>query len=206
MPVLELDALTTRHVGPLDLRIDAGECVCMQGPSGSGKSLLLRALADLDPHAGEVRLDGVACSAMPAPQWRRRVVLVAAESQWWHARVGAHFPPGFDPAQLAAVDLPPAALDWEVVRCSTGERQRLALLRALALQPAALLLDEPTGNLDAGSCAAVEALIAAYRHAHAAAVLWVSHDARQAARVAQRCLTLHDGRFMAGVPAAEAPA
>lgn len=206
MPELRLERFATRHVGPLDLRISAGECVCLQGASGSGKSLLLRALADLDPHAGEAWLDGTACSVMPAPQWRRKVVLVAAESQWWHARVGAHFPPGFERARLAALDLPGEALDWEVARCSTGERQRLALLRALALQPAALLLDEPTGNLDAGSSARVEALVADYRHDHAAAVLWVSHDARQAARVASRCLVLREGRLEAAATAAEVEA
>lgn len=203
MPTLELRAVATGHVGPLDLRIGAGECVSLRGASGSGKSLLLRALADLDPHAGEVWLDGVACSAMPAPQWRRKVVLVAAESQWWHARVGAHFPPGFERARLAALDLPGEALDWEVTRCSTGERQRLALLRALALQPAALLLDEPTAHLDADSSARVEALVADYRRDRAAAVLWVSHDARQAARVASRRLVLREGRLEADTDTAE---
>ena len=83
-----------------------------------------------------------------------------------------------------------------MARCSTGERQRLALLRTLMRQPAALLLDEPTGNLDEDSTARVEALLDDYRRAHDAALLWVSHDPRQAARVAQRRFVLVDGRLV----------
>jgi putative ABC transport system ATP-binding protein len=203
VPCLSLEQLAVRHVGPIDLRIGAGECVCLQGASGSGKSLLLRAVADLDPHRGTLRLDGRACGEMAAPQWRRQVVLVPAEAQWWAERVGEHFAPQPAADWLARLGLPAACMDWQVARCSTGERQRLALLRALALQPAALLLDEPTGNLDADTSAAVEALIADIRREHGTAVLWVSHDARQAARVAQRCLVLRDGRLH---EAAEQPA
>lgn len=197
MPALSLHQLRTRHVGPLDLDIAAGECVCIRGASGSGKSLLLRAIADLDPHQGEARLDTRACTVTPAPQWRRQVALVMAEGQWWAETVGAHFADGCDPVWLDRLGLPAAALDWEVARCSTGERQRLALLRTLMRQPAALLLDEPTGNLDEDSTARVEALLDDYRRAHDAALLWVSHDPRQAARVAQRRFVLEDGRLVA---------
>lgn len=197
MPTLRLDRLATRHVGPVSLTIAPGECVCLRGASGSGKSLLLRAIADLDPHRGEAFLDDVACSAMPAPAWRRRVVLVMAESQWWAPRVGDHFACGVEPGWLRQLDLSADALDWEVVRCSTGERQRLALLRALMQQPDALLLDEPTGNLDADSSRRVEALIADYRSRRGAAVLWVSHDEGQAARVAGRGFRLEDGQLKA---------
>ena len=196
MPALVLHQLRTRHVGPIDLAIGAGECVCIRGASGSGKSLLLRAIADLDPHQGEARLDARACTAMPAPQWRRQVALVMAEGQWWAETVRAHFADGCDPAWLDRLGLTSAALDWQVARCSTGERQRLALLRTLMRQPAALLLDEPTGNLDEDSTARVEALLDDYRRAHDAALLWVSHDPRQAARVAQRRFVLEDGRLV----------
>ena len=196
MPALVLHQLRTRHVGPIDLAIGAGECVCIRGASGSGKSLLLRAIADLDLHQGEARLDTRACAVTPAPQWRRQVALVMAEGQWWAETVRAHFADGCDPAWLDRLGLPAAALDWEVARCSTGERQRLALLRTLMRQPAALLLDEPTGNLDEDSTARVEALLDDYRRAHDAALLWVSHDPRQAARVAQRRFVLEDGRLV----------
>lgn len=195
MPALVLNQLRTRHVGPIDLAIDAGECVCIRGASGSGKSLLLRAIADLDPHQGEACLDGRRCAAMSAPQWRCQVALVMAEGQWWAESVGAHFPAACDRDWLERLGLPAAALDWEVARCSTGERQRLALLRTLMRQPGVLLLDEPTGNLDEDSTARVESLLDDYRREHDAALLWVSHDPRQAARVAQRSFVLEDGQL-----------
>lgn len=196
MPALALHQLRTRHIGPVDLDVAAGECVCIRGASGSGKSLLLRAIADLDPHAGEALLDGRACSSMPGPAWRRRVALVMAEGQWWADTVGEHFPAGCMPAWLDRVGLPAGALDWQVARCSTGERQRLALLRTLMQGPAVLLLDEPTGNLDEDSTARVEAVLDDYRREHAAALLWVSHDPRQAARVARRRFLLEDGKLV----------
>lgn len=196
MPALVLHQLRTRHVGPIELTVAAGECVCLRGASGSGKSLLLRAIADLDPHQGEARLDTRRCAATPPPEWRRQVALVMAEGQWWAQTIGAHFEDGCDSDWLARLGLPAAALDWEVARCSTGERQRLALLRTLMRRPAALLLDEPTGNLDEDSTARVEALLDDYRRTHAAALLWVSHDPRQAARVAQRRFLLEDGKLV----------
>lgn len=138
---------------------------------------------------------------MPAPEWRRQVVLVMAESHWWALRVGEHFPHGVEPGWLQRLGLAADALDWEVARCSTGERQRLALLRALMLKPAVLLLDEPTGNLDADSTARVEALLADYLASTGAALLWVSHDERQAARVAQQRYRMQQGRLLEEVPA-----
>jgi ABC-type iron transport system FetAB ATPase subunit len=81
-------------------------------------------------------------------------------------------------------------MQWQVSRLSTGEKQRLALARALMNQPRVLLLDEPTASLDAANTQVVEALIAGYRRDSGTAVLWVSHDAEQAARVADRQLQL----------------
>ena len=195
MPSLHLRQLVTRHVGPVDLSIGSGECVCIRGASGSGKTLLLRAIADLDPHRGDALLDAASCSSLPAPEWRRAVAIVAAESQWWSERVGDHFDNGIEARWMERLGLPAAALDWEVARCSTGERQRLALLRTLMQAPAVLLLDEPTGNLDAEGTRRVEALLADYRQARQAALLWVSHDAAQIERVAQRSYLLDDGRL-----------
>ncbi len=182
---LTLDALTTLHLGPIDWKINRGECVSLAGASGSGKSLLLRALADLDPHGGEVSLDGQSALSMPGHLWRRRVGLLPAEPFWWAQRVGDHF----DKTEAALFDvlgLDANALEWEVARCSTGERQRLALARLLQNSPDVLLLDEPTAALDPQSVERVEALLETYRREHDAAVIWVSHDAAQRQRVAQR--------------------
>jgi len=181
--VLEIRDLRRLHLGPISFGIDAGECVSLRGPSGSGKSLLLRALADLDPHEGAVLLDGVTQNEMAGPVWRRRVGYLPAESGWWARTVGEHF--GGD-ADFAALNFGREVCDWDVSRLSTGERQRLALLRLLANEPDALLLDEPTANLDANSANAVESMVLRYAEERGAPVLWVAHDKAQRRRVARR--------------------
>ncbi len=110
--LLELKRLRRLHVGPLDLAVEAGHCISISGRSGGGKSVILRSIADLDPHEGEVFLEGRACSSMPAPQWRRQVTYVAAESGWWEDTVRPHFPSSTD---FAAI-LPPLGLDASVNR------------------------------------------------------------------------------------------
>ena len=197
MASLRLHQFVARHVGPLVLSVAAAECVCLAGASGSGKTLLLRAIADLDPHSGEAYCDEAACSATPAPAWRRSVALVPAESQWWSQLVGDHFEHGVADDWLARLDLPAAAMTWQVARCSTGERQRLVLLRTLMQAPAVLLLDEPTGSLDQENTLRVESLLADYRLQRQAALLWVSHDVGQIERVAQRRFTLDNGQLRA---------
>lgn len=163
----------------------AGECVCLSGDSGAGKSLLLRALADMEPHAGQVLLDGVACTAVAPTQWRRSVALLTAESAWWHDRVGEHFS-RVDESLLTELGFDNKVMTAELHRLSTGERQRLALVRLLAGQPQVLLLDEPTASLDPQNTRRVEHILTRYRETQHAAVLWVSHDPEQIRRVAQR--------------------
>ncbi len=195
-PLLRVSRLMTHQRGPFDLSIDAGQCVSLRGPSGSGKSLLLRAIADLDPHQGEVWLDGVACAQILAPQWRRQVALLPVESQWWLDEVSAHFHDGACP-WLIPLGFSEAALGWQVSRLSSGEKQRLALARALMNRPRVLLLDEPTASLDEVSAAALETVVADYRHDTGAAVLWVSHNAAQAMRVASRHYRLQNRQLQA---------
>lgn len=194
LSLLRLRGVVSHSLNIPSLAVAAGECVCLSGPSGAGKSLLLRAIADLDPHAGEVWLDGREVRDFLPCDWRRQVGLLPAESQWWHERVGEHFP-SVDEAEWQALGFAPETRDWQVARCSTGERQRLALLRLLANQPRVLLLDEPTASLDPVSVQRVEALVAAYRTRHQAAVLWVSHDPAQIERVATRQLRIVAGQL-----------
>jgi ABC-type iron transport system FetAB ATPase subunit len=192
--MLEARALRRLHLSPIDLTLDSGACMSISGKSGSGKSVLLRMLADLDPHDGDVFLEGEACSAMPAPTWRRRVTYVAAESGWWDERVAAHFAADTDFATLLpSVGIPVEASSWPVARLSTGERQRLSLLRALRPTNRVLLLDEPTSGLDVASVELVEALLQE-RLARGTAILMVTHDPEQAARMASRHLELRDGQ------------
>ena len=204
MAGLRLSGIRPKVLEPVDLELAAGELVFIAGPSGSGKSLLLRALADLDPHEGEVWIDGAARSAMPAPEWRCRVGLLPAESHWWADRVGDHFsepnPHATESdeertALLERLGFGTEVLGWSVSRLSTGERQRLALARLIANGPEVLLLDEATANLDPVSRDRVERIVQDYRRDRAAAVLWVSHDPDQRRRLDGRCLVIHDARL-----------
>jgi ABC-type iron transport system FetAB ATPase subunit len=188
LTTLAFKGLQTLHLGPLSLELKE-RCTTLSGPSGSGKTLLLRAIADLDPHEGEALLDGVGQRQLPPPQWRRRVAYLPAESHWWAERVGTHFN-GVDGALLQALGFDAEALDWQVSRLSSGERQRLALARLLALQPRALLLDEPTANLDAASRQRTEAVILDYLERNDALALWVTHDPEQGRRIGVRRLRI----------------
>jgi ABC-type iron transport system FetAB ATPase subunit len=197
---LAAHGLRSRFGGPFTFTLHAGECVAVQGPSGAGKSVLLRMLADLDPHEGEAALDGRSAASMPAPEWRSQVVYQAAEPAWWEPTAGAHFEEadrGYVDRSLAALGLDRAILDSDIERLSTGERQRLALVRSLARRPAVLLLDEPTAALDPASVGKAEALLRAGL-ADGMAVLIVTHSAEQAQRLAQRIFRLEQGQLING--------
>ncbi len=200
--MLSVHGLRTKAGGPVGFEFRGGEIIAVRGPSGSGKSLMLRAIADLDPAEGEVSLDGIPRARIPAPEWRRRVAFVPAESGWWDDRVGAHFPAGASTegsrsnALIEALGLDHAVLEWEVRRLSTGERHRLAIARALALDPKVWLFDEPTAALDAKAARRVEGVITRGRD-RGAAILLVTHDDIQAARLADRTLTMADGGLVA---------
>jgi ABC-type multidrug transport system ATPase subunit len=194
VPRLRSEGLTTSLIGPVSFDIAGGECVALMGASGAGKSLLLRAIVDLDPSTGNVWIGNRARSGMLASEWRKLVSLVPAESGWWADRVGDHFPSKGDAtAPIEALGLSDA-LDWDVSRLSTGERQRLAIARALCRKPEALLLDEPTASLDERATRRVEDLIGGCCKM-GMAVLLVTHDRRQGERMANRVLRMSDGRI-----------
>ncbi len=178
---------------PVDLAVEAGEAVAVLGPSGSGKSLLLRAIADLDPNEGEVSLDGAERTAMPAPRWRRQVGYLPAEPGWWAETAGAHFAdPETAKPLLPRLNLTAEILDRSVATLSTGERHRLALVRMLLQEPRVMLLDEPTSGLDEASAAQVEAIMRE-RLTAGCAILFSTHDRAQAERLSRRCLRVAAG-------------
>ena len=184
MSILELEEFQIRQIKPLNIEVKA-ECICLSGASGSGKSLLLRAVADLIEHKGEAYLDKQKCSGTNPVQWRKWVGFLPAESAWWLDKVGEHFLEK-NINSLTQLNLPNDCFNWELSRCSTGEKQRLAIARLLENQPKVLLLDEPTASLDHESVLAVEKLIRNYIHEFNVPVIWVSHDPQQIKRIANR--------------------
>ncbi|MCH8543175.1 MAG: ATP-binding cassette domain-containing protein [Alcanivorax sp.] len=180
--------------------IAAGEILCLSGTSGSGKSRLLRAIADLDPHGGEIHLGDHIQGKMPGHSWRREVMLVPAETQWWHDTVAEHLGPAMDEQALqqalTALGFAPDTLHWQVSRLSSGEKQRLALLRAISHRPGALLLDEPTANLDGDTTLRTEQWLQDTVRYHALPTLWVAHDPAQIARVADRHMHIEGHRLV----------
>lgn len=185
---LETESLGFGLLSGIRLALHKGECVGLSGPSGSGKSRLLRAIADLDPNEGDVRLDGRSRRSFTPSEWRRRVCLLPSESHWWADRVADHFDACAE--DLQALDLPADVAGFAVSRLSSGERQRLAILRTFAARPLVVLLDEPTANLDEANTRRIEHWIARQMRLHELATVWVSHDAAQLRRVAGRVLSI----------------
>lgn len=193
VPLFSVSGLKRPGIEVPDFALASGEALAVSGPSGSGKSLFMRALADLDPSDGAVALAGADRNSMPAPRWRRQVTYVPAESGWWAERVRDHFE-DWDAAAPSAgqLGIPAEAGDWAIARLSTGERQRLALLRALLQGARVLLLDEPTSGLDVEATWAVEARLRAFL-ADGGALVMVTHDPAQARRLAKRGLRFEKG-------------
>lgn len=147
-------------------------------------------LADLIPHEGECWLDGVAMSSIPASRWRRSVRYVAAEAAWWAPAVADHFDkPGQQAERLKALGLSSELMNMAPDRLSTGERQRMAFLRAIEDEPQVLLLDEPTAALDADSVRMMEELIRELMLGGCAVII-VSHDQAQVDRLAKAVIRL----------------
>jgi ABC-type multidrug transport system ATPase subunit len=205
--VLRVERLQVTGLPPLSFEVPDGECLAIEGASGAGKTLVLRAIADLDAAAGDISVDGEERREMPAHIWRRRVRYCAAEPAWWadtpRACLPVSPPPRLD-RLMQALDLDTALLDRAIATLSTGERQRLALVRALLDDAKVLLLDEPTGALDPQASALVEELIR-FQTLSGHCVLLVSHDRAQVERLAQARLVLSKAGTPADGNAAVAP-
>jgi putative ABC transport system ATP-binding protein len=201
--------LTILH--PLDLRIDSGRVAAITGPSGSGKSTLLGLLAGLDaPSTGRIVIDGADITAMSEDDLARfrgkRIGfvfqffhLLPSLTAWENVRVPLEIAGAPDPgvradALLAEVGLGPRRHHYPS-QLSGGEQQRVAIARALANEPAILLADEPTGNLDSGTGhQVIDLLIDVNRRRHTTVVL-VTHDPELALK-ADVTIALRDGRVV----------
>jgi ABC-type iron transport system FetAB ATPase subunit len=191
-------------IGPLDIDLEAGACVALVGPSGSGKTTLLRSWARLiEPMEGELRLDGALPEHYGWPRFRRALHYLSQRPALGDGTLRDTLerpftfessPSDFDlEAALALLEdlgLGGMDLDRRPSTFSEGEQQRVALVRALLLEPLCLLLDEPTSALDEESVSQVEALLAARREGTGMAVIWITHDRQQVARVSSRVLEL----------------
>lgn len=191
--MLRVAHLKAGPLPPLSFQVDDGMCLAVEGPSGSGKTCLLRAIADLDPAPGQVFLDGGERHEFKAQAWRKAVRFCAAEPAWWTdtPRTGFVLPRADSklPRLLERLGLSEAHLDRSIHVLSTGERQRLALARALMDEPRALLLDEPTAALDSASAALVEEHLK-YLLLSGRCILLASHDQGLITRLADARLQL----------------
>ena len=194
----------------IDLNIAAGEAAGMVGPSGSGKSTLMSVMAGLEkPTSGRVAIDGQDITGMDEDalaRFRRGRVGIVFQS--------FHLIPTMTALENVAVPLElmgdrdafdRAARELDIVglsartehypgQLSGGEQQRVALARALAPQPGLLLADEPTGNLDAGTGAAIIELMFALQAERGTTLVLITHDAGLAERC-DRQIRLRDGRI-----------
>jgi len=211
-PHLVLDRLTRRFgdaraaVDAVSLEIAAGELVALIGASGSGKTTTLRMVAGYEaPDAGAVVLDGRDITSLP-PQRRQFGMVFQHYALFPHLTVGQNVAFGLEARgvtrsermsraaeALAGVGLAGAAAR-PIQSLSGGEQQRVALARALAADPAIIVADEPTGNLDeATGHEIIELLFRGHRERGTTLVL-VTHDSELAARC-DRVLRMHSGRI-----------
>lgn len=177
--------------GPYSFEIGEHDILGMTGESGIGKTQMLRALVEVILHDGEICLEDAPSTSFSAPQWRRKVALVPADSAWWYDTVALHFK-GFDQILsqnmwLSRLGFPGDVMEWRVSRLSTGERQRLALIRALIHEPSVVLLDEPCSALDERSTKMVEEILVEYKKRKKTGIIWVSHDLDQLRRITSCC-------------------
>ncbi len=187
---LHLSEVSFLGNGPYSMDVMPGECVGLTGRSGVGKTQLLRAVADVIAHGGDCFLDGNSCSSVFPPDWRKMVAMLPAESFWWYDTVGSHFNPDKESSELeellGKLGFTQDVMGWQISRLSTGERQRLALVRTLITKPKVLLLDEPTSALDKKMVDIVEEILADIFSLRQIVCLWVSHDLEQLFRVSGR--------------------
>ena len=213
MSVIEVRDLTLARgaltvLRGISLRVDPGEMFVLVGPSGSGKSSLLRCINRLEePAPGHVFLYGDDITALDVITLRRRVGMVFQHPAMFPGTVaenvafgptlrGSALTPKRIGELLAMVSLDSTLAERPAHELSGGQAQRVAIARALANDPDVLLLDEPTSALDPIATHAVEDTLCSLRRRLGITMVWVSHMVEQARRVGDRVLLLDEGRAL----------
>ena len=190
------------------MSVGAGEIVCLLGPSGGGKSSLLRCINRLtEPPLGTIFLDEADVTAIEVLALRRQVGMVFQQVSLFPGTVAQNVEYGVALQKmslssaditrlLALADLPPEFAVQDGQSLSGGEAQRVAIARALATEPSVLLLDEPTSALDPAATRRVEETMLKLRGELGLTLLWVTHLPEQARRIADRIYLLVDGQVM----------
>jgi len=208
--ILETDHLSrevagVRIVDNVTVTVPTGRVLVVVGPSGAGKSSFLRLLNRLDePTSGAVWFEGHDYRQIPPRELRRRVGMVTQTAYLFPGTLADNL--RFGPLQHG-IELPARTIDAlltevglegrsreDVAHLSGGEAQRVSLARALANEPAVLLLDEPTSSLDAEAKDEIEKLILGVVRRKQFTCVMVSHDLSQAARVADQIMVMNKGR------------
>jgi putative ABC transport system ATP-binding protein len=211
--VYRLDGVEVRALDGVELIVARGDSVAIMGPSGSGKSTLLGLLGGLDrPTGGTLRFDGRDVTGLSEDELaavRNRVVGFVFQNFQLLPRTPAVANVGLPlvyrglgrgERRQRAVDALQSVglahrLQHRPSQLSGGEQQRVAIARALVTEPAMLLADEPTGNLDSRSGEEVLDLLGRLHDERGVAVVVVTHDPGVAARLGRR-VTLRDGRIV----------
>ncbi len=200
-----------RLLDDCSLEIRGGDKLALVGPSGSGKSLLMRALAMLDPlDEGTIHWRGERVMGSGVPVFRARVVYLHQRPPLAGGSVEdelrrpfsftCHRDKRFDRERvidwLSVLERDESFLAKQVRDLSGGEAQITALLRAIQLDPSILLLDEATSALDKRTTQLVESLVADWWNLHSdgRATMWVSHDRDQIARVSNGVIEISGGK------------
>ncbi|SIS87256.1 dipeptide ABC transporter ATP-binding protein [Phaeovulum vinaykumarii] len=205
-----------RALDGVELTLHAGESLGLVGPSGCGKSTLTRALVGLEPlDAGQVTLDGAPVGPEMAPALRARMQMVFQDPYGSfnpRHRVARLLAEPFHltgrPADwrdrvaraLTEVGLTPADADRYIHQFSGGQRQRLAIARALITRPQLIVLDEAVSALDVEVRAQVLDLLARLRDSHGLAYLFISHDLSVVRALVSRVAVMEAGRIVEDGP------